>query len=376
MDNPFKKIFATGKTIFQNTQPVSVVGVDIGTCSIKVAQLKKKNGQAVLETYGTLALGPYAGTDIGSITNLPPQKLAECLIDVLRETNVNTKDAVFSIPSASSLIFVIDLPEGVDEKQLGTIVPTEARKYIPVPISEVTLDWWAIPKRQVYEDVIDPNLEDKERQSKTQVLVVAIHNDAIAHYQDVIKRLSLTQTMFEIEIFSSIRSTLSHELSTVLLLDMGASKTKLTIVEGGVAMHFHVISRGAADITRSLSESLNIPFSRAEELKRQYGLQTGAPDKTIAEVAKITLDYIFAETNSVVLSYEKKYNNTVSKVVLSGGGCLMPGLKEYAMENFKSELSMADPFNKTEAPAFLQDILRQTGPEFAVAIGLALRKLS
>ena len=76
------------------------------------------------------------------------------------------------------------------------------------------------------------------------------------------------------------------------------------------------------------------------------------------------------------LAFEKKYNKTVAKAVLVGGGAALKGLADLAKNNFKTEVETGQPFNKVSAPAFLENILREAGPEFAVAIGLALRRLS
>ena len=100
----------------------SVVGIDIGPSSIKVVQLRKEKGRAVLETYGELALGPYADLEVGQATNLPAEKLAEALTDVMREAHVTTKNAAFSIPLVSSLISIISLP-AVSEAELKEMVP-------------------------------------------------------------------------------------------------------------------------------------------------------------------------------------------------------------------------------------------------------------
>jgi type IV pilus assembly protein PilM len=104
----------------------SVLGVDIGTSSIKIVQLKRDHGRVLLETYGAIALGPYAGVEIGRATSLPADKIAEALKDVIREANVTTKNAAMSIPYASSLISILKLPFSV-EKQLAQVVPIEAR---------------------------------------------------------------------------------------------------------------------------------------------------------------------------------------------------------------------------------------------------------
>ncbi len=351
----------------------SVVGIDIGASSVKVVQLKKKGSKAVLETYGALALGPYGGSDVGTITNLPVDKLAQALTDVTRESGVTTPEASVSIPSSASLIFLIDLPAVLDEKQIPTIVPTEARKYIPVPISEVSLDFWVIPKRE--ESFEQSEAGKVAEKPKTEVLIAAIHNDTITKYKDIIKNTKLNSHFFEIEVFSAIRSTFNHELSSVLLLDMGASRTKLSIIEYGIVRSFHIVNRGSHDISSTLATSLGVPFAQAEEMKREFGLYGSPTNKNIAEVTKLTVDYILSETNSVVLNYEKKYNKTISKVILTGGGVLLKGFIELARDNFRSEVILGNPFGKVEVPSFVAGVLAETGPEFSVALGLALREL-
>ena len=125
----------------------SVLGIDIGSSSIKIVQLSQKKGHAVLETYGELALGPYAGKSVGEATNLPPEKIVEAISDMLKEKEVNitTRVCGVAIPFSSSLMAVIEMPVE-PQKQLESMIPIEARKYIPVPISEVALDWYIIPK--------------------------------------------------------------------------------------------------------------------------------------------------------------------------------------------------------------------------------------
>src|SRR3569623_3854930 len=84
----------------------SVLGVDIGTSSIKVVQLRKEKGRVILETYGAISLGPYAGVEIGRATSLPADKNSEALKDVIREANLTTRDAAESIPYSNSLISI------------------------------------------------------------------------------------------------------------------------------------------------------------------------------------------------------------------------------------------------------------------------------
>jgi len=370
MENPLKNFINFSR--FFRSGGGSAVGIDIGSSFIKLVQLKKKGGRAILETYGELALGPYAGLINGQMTNLPSEKISEALNDILKESHVSTKNAAISIPFSASLISLIELPRA-SEGQLDTIVPLEARKYIPVPVSEVSLDWWVIPRRDEYET--EEGSEPAPKVQKIDVMVAAIHNDTIDKYRDVVRRSGLTDVFFEIETFSTIRSTFGRDMKLIMVLDMGAGTTKLSIVEYGVVKSSHVISRGSQDITVALSKSLSVSLETAEEIKRTYGLIGKEESPEIAKTVALSTDYIFSEVNRVLLNYEKKYNKTIGKVILTGGGVLLRGFKEAAVRMLRAEALYGDSFSKVESPAFLEDTLRQAGPEFAVAIGLALRKL-
>lgn len=381
MDNPFKKIIDKLNLGSLSSKIAAIggggadqaIGVDIGTSSIKIVELKKKNGRAVLETYSTLALGPYAGTDVGTTTNLTTEQLTKAIADAMKEGSVTSTNSAFSIPSSASLVFLLEIPAQVDEKELSTIVPTEARKFIPVPINEVTLDYWVIPHRQdsFYEEgkTVDPNT------AKSEVLTVAIHNDTLSKYRDVTQKAGLNTDIFEIEVFSSIRSTFAHELSAVLIMDLGASKTKLAIVEYGIVRSFHIANKGSVDMTNAIARSLNIPFPKAEDLKRSVGLNGGGNNKAASDTAKLIVDQILTESANVITAFERKYNKPVSKVILTGAGSLLPGLKDHATEVFRTEVVYGNPFDKVQVPEFIAKVLAETGPEFAVALGLALRKL-
>lgn len=376
MDNSLKKIIADGLASLKNSfsgggDKKQALGVDIGSSSIKVVQLKKKGGRAVLETYGVISLGPYGGTSVGALTSLKTEDIARALKDVMKESNVTTKSSILSIPSLASLIFLVTLPGTVKESELENIIPIEARKYIPVPISEVTLDWFVIPN----EDEMQENDSPSNIKRNREVLVVAIHNETLTQYREILKQTGLESDAFEMEIFSNIRSTFNNELAPFLIVDFGASKTKVSIVESGVVKVFHVVNRGSHDISRNISQALGMTFEEAEKLKRMVGLDASV-NPEVEKIIRLAVNYIFTDINSIVFAYQKKYNKNISKVFLSGGGSLLKGLLEAARENFRVEVFYSNPFSKTEAPAFLEPVLENSGPEFAVAVGLALRQLS
>jgi len=365
-----QEIFNSVKNLFKKNE--SVIGLDIGSAVIKVVQVRKEQGRAVLETYGELALGPYGGFDVGRATNLPADKIVEAVKDLFREANITAKSGSVSLPLSSALLTPIELP-AVDDEKLAKMIPVEARKYIPVPITEVALDWIIIPKTAQEEAAMtgDPTKD------KLQIMIVAIHNQILNKYEDIVKKIGLAEgTSFEIEVYSSLRATIGRDISPMMFIDMGAGITKIAMVEQGIIKNAHIISRGSQEITIALSRALGISIAKAEKMKRDIGL-TGRDEESrkVSEIIEAATSYIFTEANRVLLGYQSKNNTTISRVVLTGGGVLLKGLSEYSKKWLEAEVVFGDSFSKIETPAFLQAVLTDAGPEFSVAIGLALKRL-
>lgn len=347
----------------------SVLGVDIGSSSLKVVQLRKEHGQAVLETYGELALGPYGGSEVGLATNLSPEQIAESLKDLLREAKVTTKSCGVSIPFARSLLTLVDLPYRADPQEQKTVVELEARKYIPVPVSEVQLEWFVVPSA----DATQFSEDNKEapKKEKVEVLLVAVHNDELAVLQNIVSGAGLSASFYELEIFSTIRAAVDEPVKPVMVIDVGASSTKTYVIEHGVVALSHAIGTGSQDITRAISISGNVSISQAETLKKKEGLGEG----TTHSSPELVFSRIFSEARRVLIQYETAHKKSVTSIVFTGGGGVTKELGAYAKRVFSMDVHVADPFKKTEAPAFMRSVLQEIGPEFAVAVGIALRKL-
>jgi type IV pilus assembly protein PilM len=161
-----------------------------------------------------------------------------------------------------------------------------------------------------------------------------------------------------------------------MVIDMGARSTKLYIIERGVLRSSHIINKGSQDITLTLAKALSVSINEAERLKRTFGLKGGPEYKELTEIITLNLDYIFYECNATLLNYQKKYAKNISRIILTGGGVQLKGFVETAKSSFQTEVIYANPFSKLETPASLRDELITCGPEFSVAIGVALRRLA
>jgi type IV pilus assembly protein PilM len=358
-------VFAKLTEAFSAKDGESVFGIDIGTSTIKVVQLKQVRGTAVLETYGEIALGPYANAEVGQSVAPTGEKIVEALKDVIEAAKMTAKSGGFSIPLSGSLISVITLPTK-DRSDLATMVPIEARKYIPVPIGEVSLDWFAIPEEEA--QFLGPQGAEKRNPNATDVLLVAIHNQVLQKFQSITEGAALTPRFFEVEPFSMGRASYEHTTAPAMIIDLGASSTRVYIIEFGIIDISHTVGRGGQDLTLSLSKSLGATFQEAEAIKRDKGV-------TGSEAGTAAIEFIFSEARRIFLTYQRQQGKVISQVVLVGGGASLKGITAIAARYFDARIIIGSPFDKVATPAFIGDVLKGAGPSFASALGLALRAL-
>jgi type IV pilus assembly protein PilM len=388
----------------------SVIGIDIGSSSLKIVQIKKEKDRAVLQTYGEISFGSYNNLPIGQTVNLTSEQYVKVILDLLKEANITATKSAMSIPLKLSLISFLDIPK-VDEKEERGVIEFEARKYIPVSMSEVTLDYFIIPqaddsaldtadKTNIKDTVkttdtvnmantenavvsseikqiddnnkVSENLNLKKRQK---VLLAAIHNQVLDNYSKIAQGANLSIDSFEVEAFATSRGCLRSETTPVMIVDSGASSTKAYVIENGLLVASHVINRGGQDVSFTISKSLDIPFEHAESLKRSLGKTQIANEAKIKEVIASHEDYIFSELKVVFSTFQKTKNVTISKIILTGGSSLLDGFKDRLKQNFYCEVELASPFSKLDAPISLQETLKSRGTTFATAIGSALRAL-
>ncbi|MEK7568815.1 MAG: pilus assembly protein PilM [Patescibacteria group bacterium] len=371
------------KKVFAGKHKGALLGIDIGSSSIKIVLLAKTEEKVSLMNYGEVVLGPRAGVSAGQATNLPPEKIAEALSEILKEAGITPLHSFFSISFSASLLSVAELPD-VGNKELESMVPIEARRYIPVPISEVSLDWWALPKRKKEAVPVVPvsptvsAVEGSKQLGRVEVIIAAIHNDVLAKY-DLIKRganIPPATSHFEIEIFSTLRAVVGRDLSPILVIDIGAGSTKLVLVDDGVVRGSHIVSMGGQDITLALARSQGISSSQAEEIKCRVGMVGEEEGRDVLAVAEIILANIMNEAVRFVENYERKYETNISKVILVGGGARLAGLEKIVAQKFpKALVALGDPFARVDTPAFLAPTLKELSPGFAVALGIALKGL-
>lgn len=366
MEIPFLKKLAPVRAFWGNffsDKPTHVVGIDVGTYSTKVVQLRYEKEHGILETYGELLNEGYFSPETKEVgfSHHSDAEIVAILQDLLKEANVTSKEVVFSVPAGSSFITTITFPQ-VSEKELVSAIPYEARRYIPIPISEVVLDWEV--------------LGTTEERDKMEVLLIAVPREIVEKFKRIAEGAGLHLRSLEVETFSVIRSIGRSEAAPTLFINLGHLATTIAIADRGRLRVSHNFSRGSHELTRTLSRGLNISLERAEAIKREVGMSEKLEEREIASVIAPFVENLYAEIERFVAIYNRKAPRTVQKINLTGGGSNLKGLVEHTVSKFGVEVARGNPFSQIVAPAFMQPTLREIGPSFSVAMGLSLHEIT
>ena len=340
--------------------PSTTVGIDIGSASVKVVEIEETPRTIMLRTYGELQLGPYDSKPLGEVVKLSEQKRIEAVTDVMREAGVSGRTGALAMPLSSSFLTVIPLTI-TPQEDLSTRIPVEARKYVPLPLTDVSLDWFELPEI------------GKNQTNVKEILLAAIENKALAEHRGLMSTIGMSGEVAEIEAFSLIRSLWRQKDTTLAVVDFGARNSKLYIVREGQLERIHRVAQGGREITRQVSERLKITFEEAENQKRSYDRNT-EQGAIIFQIMTSVLDGALAEFGRIIGQYEARSGEQVGRIVVSGGVSASPYALQYIKDRFARPLELADPFAKLAYPAFMEDTLKEIGPSFGAALGAALQK--
>lgn len=344
----------------------SFLGVDIGTSSIKAAEIiKATNGlrlknYGVLETYGHLErLNNAIQT---SSLKMLEKETAELVRNLVKELNIRAREVVASLPNFLAFTTLLELPE-MSETDVAKTVGFQARQYIPIPISEVTIDWIKVGES-----------EDDQGTKVQQIFLISVPNDHIKRYKHIFKSVGLKLVSLEIESLSLARSLINGDKTPTLVVDIGARSTAITVVDQSRVKYTGQTDFASNSLTQAVSSGLHINTRRAEILKKQQGLLGAGGEYELSTLIQPFLDAIIEETKRVKNIYETDYEGRIEKVLLSGGGANLLGLEKYFSDQIGLPVSKGNPFARILYPPEIEPVIGELGGVFSVAIGLGIRE--
>ncbi|OQW34415.1 MAG: hypothetical protein A4E19_18315 [Nitrospira sp. SG-bin1] len=359
----FKKLVETD-ILTMLTPRRQLVGLDIGSSSIKVAQLKESKGRYYLQKFGMKPLEPEVIVD-GTV--MDEGRVVSTIQELFQEANVKNKHVAISISGHAVIVKKISLPPMPDEELEGQ-VKLAAEQYIPFDINEVNIDF----------HVLSPDASE-DQQGDMSVILVAAKKDKINELTELVKAAGLVPMVMDVDAFAvenmhAINYPMAQE-ETTALVNLGASVMNVNIIRAGSSLFTRDIPLGGNRYTEAIQREMGFSFEEAEENKKKdragdsgeiplAGVMDSVNAEVASEIAR-TVDYFKTSTA----------NAELSRVLVCGGVARARGLIQQLGDRMQLPVEMADPFAEIDITGcdIDPDLLADWAPSAAVGIGLALR---
>ncbi len=337
------------------------LGIDIGDSSLKMVELKKKNRQIYLSNY---AFSENV-SEVNFMKVDDVNYLARAINKVRTEAGISAKKVTASLPTFAVFSSIINI-NNVEKKGMAAAVNEEAKKVIPLPLDEMTLDWKIVPDAS-------GKIPTK---GNLQIFLTGSPKKLVRKYIDIFKAAKLELASLETETFSLVRSLVGDDKSTVMIVEIGANSTDLFIVKESIPVLNRSLAVCASTVTRVLSEKLGLSYAQAEQFKFDMSVSLSADAaEELPQLLIKTLEPIVTEMEYMLDFFQSQNKGSVEKVILSGGGALLLNLADYLTKRLNLKVIIGDPWNRVRYPEELRPVLSEVGPRLAVAIGLAMREI-
>ncbi len=351
---------------------VSYLGIDLGASSLKVVELKNEGGRSKLVTYG---FAEQRTDVVRSDSAELQQRIVAALKAILRQSRVGSNRVVAAMPSFAVFTSIISLPE-MSKKDLFSAVRWEAKKFVPMPLEEMVLDWRLLQMSDEKSVPSQPDDKKGKGPKSMRVLLTAAPKNLVRRYIEIFRACDLQIVSLETEAFALQRSLIGAERVPIMIVDIGAVATDVSVIVDGIPLINRSIDVGGDTITKAVANSLSVDLERAEQFKRDFGIT--ASRGGVAEIPK-AIDFVISsivnEIRYVINLFRAQEERPIEKLILAGGSAFLPQLPEYLSKLLSMKVIIGDAWARVIYPRELKVALDEVGPRFAVAVGLAMREI-
>lgn len=336
-----------------------MVGIDIGSKTIKIVELIKEGAGFSLSASGVVG---YAGN--------APEKMADGkemadLGQVIKklhsEAGVSSKDVVISLPEPQVFTRSIKFPMLTDA-EIASAVKWESEQYIPIPVNEAVIQHTILQRNE------------KATPPEVLVLLVAAPRAVVEKYIKVIQQAGLNPIAVETELIALTRS-LAPADKTILLVDFGGGSTDIAIAKNGLLSFSRSIPIAGDAFTRAVSQGLGVSVAQAEEYKKTYGLESNQLEGKIEDALNPVLRLVVDEIKKAMSYYQtEEKGDTPGAIIISGGTSGMPEIVSKLSSLLGMEILVGNPFARIGVDPETAKKLAPYAPLYAVAVGLAMRE--
>jgi type IV pilus assembly protein PilM len=339
-----------------------LAGLDIGSSSVKIVQLKETGKGFRLMNMAVRTLPQEVIVD-GAI--MDAGIISDTLREMIREMKLKVKDVAVSVSGHSVIIKKIKVQE-MTEEELERNLPFEAEQYVPFDASDVNMDF-----------VI---LGTVEGEGKMEVLLVVVKKDVINDITTVVSDAGLNPVVADVDAFAlqnmyETNYVLAPE-DVVALVNVGASTTNINIIQDGISIFTRDISVGGNQFTEAIQKQLQVSFEEAEQLKRGEPVEEKSPEE-VESILSVIADNLGQEIQrSLDFFNSSNPDIQINRVSLCGGGAKVPSIIQTVEQRLGIQVELVNPleaisYNKKKLdPSYVEDV----APQLGIGVGLAIRK--
>jgi type IV pilus assembly protein PilM len=341
----------------------SLVGLDIGSRSVKVAEIIDTKNGPKLKRFGMADI-PAGTIEDGAISD--PDTAAETIRQLFKSSNIKEANVAVSIGGYSVIVKKINV-QTMPEDQLQETIHFEAEQYIPFDISDVNLDFQILG-------------ENENNPNQMSVFLVAAKKEMVNDYINLVTLAGLNPCIIDVEAFALqniFEANYDIQDENVALIDIGASKTSLNIIKGSSSVFMRDVALGCLQINQKIMSLLDCSYEQAELLK--FG---DASDKMSAEelkqiVAAVVTDWCTEIRRALDFFYTNYPDDQIKRIILSGGGANIAEFRQLLASEASTVVETLNPLKNftVDEKAFDLEFIRQIAPQAAIAMGLAMRKV-
>ncbi len=340
-----------------------LVGLDIGSSTIKAAEVIATKSGNTLHNFGMLNIAPGI-VEEGAIKD--HDAVSAAIRELFSANNIKNKNVAISIGGYSVIVKKISV-QTMTEDELQETIHFEAEQYIPFDISDVNLDFQILG-------------ESEQNPNQMNVLLVAAKKEMVGDYIHLVELAGLHTVVIDIDAFALqniFEFNYETEEESIALIDIGASKTSLNILKGYSSVFMRDVSLGCGQINQQIVSQADCSIEEAEEIKHSKQPEIISAEDLANIVTSIVSDWTTEIRRAIDFFYSTYPDDHISKIILSGGGANIVEFRQLLADEISTEVEIINPFDKfsIESSSLDSSYLEKIAPQAAICMGLAIRKV-
>lgn len=335
------------------------VGLDIGSKSIKVVELEKKQNKWYLRGSGIVGYSGVVIENVKEEKELVP--LADIIKKLFNEARISNREVIISLPERFAFVKLVTFPL-LSDQEIDAALKWEADQHVPIPLEEAVMQYQIVLR------------DEKSNPPQVKVLLVAARRSLVEKYVLLSQLAGLNVIAVENELLSLARSLASQtELSVIV--NLGAASSDIGVTRMGDLWFSRSIPIGGDALTRAIVQELRIDATQAEQYKKAYGFSPTLLEGEVRHAMEPVMRSLLDEIKKAIQYFisENSVQEKPKQIIISGGLAGLPDLMSYFTKELDLEVLVGNPFLRVEVPPELQKSVIDYMHLYGVAIGLALR---